>query len=105
MNILEKFLLALQTEMTTPTPFGWFHWLWIVLGIVAVVTLCLLKKQGKEIPLNWVLGVFGVVALTTELLKQVSWSFNFDAATGITTWDYQWYAAPYQFCSTPIYIS
>lgn len=105
MNFFEKFLLALQTEMVTPLPYGWYHWLWIVIGIVAVTVLVLLKKYGKEIPLNVILGVFGFVALATEVLKQVSWSFNYDAATGITTWDYQWYAAPYQFCSTPIYVS
>lgn len=105
MNFFEKFLLMLQAEMPEPAAYGWYHWLWIVLGIVAVATLYLLKKRGREVPLNLILGVFGLIALTTEVLKQISWSFNFDAATGITTWDYQWYAAPYQFCSTPIYVS
>lgn len=105
MDGFEKFLLALQTKMPEPTAYGWYHWLWIVLSFLTVAVLYFLKKNNKEIPLKVILGVFGIVALVTETLKQVSWAFCFDAATGVATWDYQWYAAPFQLCSTPMYVS
>ena len=47
--------------------------------------------------------IYGCVALTTEVLKQITWSFNYE--NGIVTWDYQWYAFPFQLCTTPIFIS
>ena len=45
------------------------------------------------------------VALLLEVLKQIIWAFNYDALSGIVTWDYEWYAFPFQLCSTPIYVS
>lgn len=105
MNNFEKFLIALQATMPEPAAFGWYHSLWIVLSVLTVAALCFLKKRGKEIPLNWILGVYGIVALVAELLKQVSWSVAYDAATDTVTWFYQWYAAPFQLCSTPMYVS
>ena len=38
-----------------------------------------------------------------ELVKQLIWSFNYE--NGVVIWDYQWYAAPFQLCTTPIYVS
>lgn len=105
MGFFVKVLLFLQTEMTRPEPYGWYHWLWIALTVCAIVSLLLLRKHWGEKQLKWVLGVYGVVALVTELLKQISWSFTWDTAAQVGIWDYQWYAAPFQLCSTPIYVS
>lgn len=104
MNFFIKFLLFLQTEMTTPEPYGWYHLLWIGLTVLALAFLFLLRKHWGEKQLKWVLGIYSIIAALTELLKQISWSFEWDAATQIAIWDYQWYAAPFQLCSTPIYI-
>ena len=41
MNIFEKFLALLDGKMTTPTAFGWFHILSIVLVIVGIDVVCL----------------------------------------------------------------
>ena len=105
MNVIVKFLLFLQTEMTRPEPYGWYHWLWIGLTVCAITGLFLLRKHWGEKQLKWVLLIYGGVAALTELLKQVSWSFVWDEALQVGSWDYQWYAAPFQLCSTPIYIS
>lgn len=105
MNFFIKFLLFLQTEMPTPTPYGWYHFLWIGLTVFAIALLFLLRKHGGEKQLKWVLGIYGSIAALTELLKQISWSFQWDPVTQSAIWDYQWYAAPFQLCSTPIYLS
>jgi len=105
MNLFEKFLYFLQGEMVEPTAFGWFHLLWI--GLVILTLFLLYKRRDRycEKQLKLVLGAYGIIALILEILKQLIWSFHFDPITSLVTWDYQWYAAPFQLCTTPIYVS
>ena len=105
MNLFERLLYFLQGEMTEPTAFGWFHVLWLVLVIIAIFILFKRKKHYSEKQLKMVLGIYGFVALILELLKQLIWTFNYDPITNIITWDYEWYAFPFQLCTTPIFIS
>lgn len=105
MSAIKKILYILEKDMITPTPFGWYHWLWIILGIVAIALLCSQRKHASEKQLKRVLGIYGIVALTTELLKQLSWSLDVGGPLGGLVWDYSWYSAPFQLCSTPIYVS
>lgn len=105
MNIFEKFLYMLQAEMETPKAFGWFHFVWIFLIVATLIILFKNKKKYGEKQLKTVLAIYGIVALLLELLKQLIWSFNYDPITNMVNWDYQWYAAPFQFCTTPIFIS
>lgn len=103
MNLFEKILLALQTEMVAPEPWGWFHLLWLSFMCVAIVFLYHCKDTHGEKQLKTVLGTYSIIALVLEIAKQIVWSFNYDITTGLTFWDYQWYAAPFQLCTTPIY--
>lgn len=105
MNLCEKLIYLLQTEMNIPKPFGWFHILWIVLVIVSLLFLYFNKNKYNDKQLKIVLAVYGVVALILEILKQISWSFNYNPITNNTWWSYEWYAAPFQLCTTPIYVS
>ena len=105
MNLFYKFLYFLQGEMTEPEAFGWFHLMWLFFVLVVIMFLYKKKKKNSEKQLKLVLGTYGIIAFVLELLKQVIWSFNFDSVTNIVTWDYQWYAFPFQLCTTPIFIS
>lgn len=105
MNSLEKILYMLQIEMNEPEPYGWFHILWICFIIISLLVLFKLKKHYSDKQLKFVLGSYGIVALILEIIKQLIWSFNYDSASNLVTWDYQWYAAPFQLCTTPIFIS
>lgn len=105
MNAFEKILYTLQVQMERPEPYGWFHWMWIALVVISLVILFLLRKKYNDKQLKTVLGVYGIVALTLEVTKQIMWSFEYDVITNMVTWDYQWYAAPFQLCTTPIYAS
>lgn len=105
MNIFEKILYMLQVEMKVPEPFGWFHLMWIFLVIIALKILFKLKSKYSDKQLKKVLAIYGIVALLLELIKQLIWSFNYNPITNITSWDYQWYAAPFQLCTTPIFAS
>lgn len=104
MNIFEKVLYMLQKEMETPKAFGWFHFMWIFLVVLSLVLLHKKRNYYNEKQLKKVLGTYGIIAFLLELAKQLIWSFNYDIVTQVVTWDYQWYAAPFQFCTTPIFV-
>ena len=105
MNFFEKILFSLQKTMERPIPYGWYHLLCICLSIIFIIILYIRRKNYNDKQLKIVLGTYGIITLVLELLKQLIWSFNFDVTTGIVTWDYTWYAAPFQFCTTPMYTS
>lgn len=105
MNLFEKILYFLQGEMTEPNPFGWFHLTWIFITIISIFILYKNKKNYSEKQLKYILGIYGIIALILEILKQLIWSFNYDPINNIITWKYEWYAAPFQLCTTPIYVS
>lgn len=104
MNSFEKVLYILQGEMETPKAFGWFHFIWIFLVVTSLIFLYKKRKNYSEKQLKTVLGIYGITAFLLELAKQLIWSFNYDAVTQVVTWDYQWYAAPFQLCTTPIFV-
>lgn len=103
--MFEKLLYFLQTEMPEPTPFGWFHLLCIAIMFGIIIILFITRKKHNNKRLKKILLVYGLVALILEILKQLSWSFNYDTVSKLVTWDYKWYAFPFQLCTTPIYVS
>ena len=105
MNIFEKFLYFLQGEMERPKSYGMYHILWVIVSIGFIIFFYFKRNKLNEKSLKKVLLIYGVGAFILELLKQLIWAFNFDTATNLVTWDYTWYAAPFQLCSTPIYVS
>jgi len=102
---LEKIIYMLQGTMERPNPYGWFHLLFVGISILLVIMLYLLRNKYNEKQLKIVLGTYGIIALILEILKQIIWSFNYDPITRLITWDYEWYAFPFQLCTTPIYVS
>ena len=105
MNFFEKIVYFLQSEMIRPDPYGWFHFMGIGLIVISLLILYKLRNNYNEKQLKIVLAIYGIIAFILELTKQIIWSFEYDLTTGIGTWDYQWYAAPFQLCTTPIFIS
>ena len=105
MNLFERVLYALQGQMQRPAPWGGFHLMWIFIVIISLIILFKFKNKYSDKQLKIVLGLYGIVALILEISKQLIWSFNYDLVKNIVDWDYQWYAAPFQLCTTPIFVS
>ncbi len=105
MSFFERILLALQFEMPRPTSYGLFHLLCLAVTALVLVLLTVRKHPDREKTLKTVLLVYGVGAFVLEAVKQIIWSYSFDPATQTGTWDYQWYAFPFQLCTTPIFAS
>ena len=92
---------VMHLKMTTPTWFGWFHILWLLLTVGATVLLCMLYKQGKIKNVTAVVFITSLAVLILEIYKQTQYSFSYE---GGVVFDYQWYAFPWQFCSIPMYV-
>lgn len=102
MNWFEKFLYILDSRMTTPTNYGWFHLLFLGLVIAGTILLCIFGKNCSNKTFNKIMFIAWIIYVVLEVYKQVIFTFEYN--NGVVEWDYAWYAFPFQFCSTPIYI-
>ena len=100
MAFLQSVLAFLDSSMETPTSFGWFHLLWFALSFLALIPLCLFPKKPTEDHVRRVVLITALVVIALEIYKQINYSFSY---TNGIDFDYQWYAFPFQFCSTPMY--
>ena len=95
-------LEVLDTQMKTPTLYGPFHFFWLAVVVISTLALCLRARHDSHRQVcNLVLGVTLAVAML-EVYKQINYSFTY--SDGTIGFAYQWYAFPFQFCSTPMYI-
>ena len=99
MTAWQKILSVLDIRMETPQPYGWFHILFFVLSFLAIVPLAGKNLSPKGI--RRTVLVTAIIVTVLEIYKQINYSFSYK--NGIT-FDYQWYAFPFQFCSTPMYV-
>lgn len=102
MKLVIDFLKILNLKMETPELYGWFHWLFIILTILATVYLCVVcKHRTRRQVIAMVFGT-AVLAIVLEVYKQINFTFTVDGDT--INSDFQWYAFPWQFCSMPMYV-
>lgn len=100
---MNEILQFLNGEMNRPLPYGtlsegWFHYLSLVLVIVASVIAITRMKNMSDKKLKKVLLIFAIILIVFEIYKQLIFSYQ-------ANWNYQWYAFPFQFCSTPMYVA
>ena len=102
METTRSFLQILDAQMTTPKPYGWFHLLTLGLTVLFTILLCVRGQHHSPQRIRSI--VFGVAATVAvlEIYKQINYTFTLQGDTIVA--DYQWYAFPWQFCSTPMYI-
>lgn len=101
---MENFLHWFQGQMATPTWFGWFHILWLCIMIAECVTIYIFRKRISKRTLNIIILCTGIALVLFETYKQLEFSFVYNGGNGNSYWTYQWYAFPFQFCSTPMYL-
>lgn len=102
MGTWQNVLRILDLQMTEPEPYGWFHLSWFAVSILAAVGLCVWhKKSGTPQRIRAVVLWTAVAVALLEVYKMINYSFSYEE--GIV-FDFQWYAFPWQFCSTPMYV-
>lgn len=101
MTFWQSVLSFLDASMETPLPYGWFHILFFLLSFLAAIPLCRYPKKPSDEHIRRVVWITAAVVAVLEIYKQINYSFSYE--NGIS-YDYQWYAFPFQFCSTPMYV-
>ena len=103
MIFLNRLMALLNGDMNRPIPYqsfadSWFHYLALVLVVLATVVAVTRLKRGDDRGIrHFVLGV-ALVMIVLEIYKQLNFSYT-------NSWNYRWYAFPFQFCSTPMYVA
>ena len=101
MSVIQDILRLLDTHCPIPTLYGWFHVLSLLATAVVTVWLCRIGKKQDAAQVRRVIFWTAVAVAVLEVYKQINYSFGYE--DGIT-FDYRWYAFPWQFCSTPMYV-
>lgn len=103
MNAFEKIVHFFEAEMERPTNYGWFHLMFVGIVIISTVFLCLKFKDCNDKTFKRIALICWLVMVVLEIYKQIIFTFEYDGVSTVT-WDYAWYAFPYQLCSTPLYV-
>lgn len=98
----EGVLRFLDAKMEKPELFGWFHITFLLLSFIVAAILCLLHKTASKERVRKVVFGVAVAVILLEIYKQINYSFSYNE--GGITFQYQWYAFPWQFCSMPMYV-
>ena len=93
MRTLENNIRILQFTMNRPSMYGLFHIMALIIVVALSVYLIKYAKSKKK-----AVYIMSTIMIMFEVYKQLSFSYN-DFG-----WSYSWYAFPYQFCSTPMYV-
>ena len=102
MEFLHSLLSLLDSKMTVPAPYSAFHLFFILASVAAGFAIADHCKRKDEAFIRRFLLIESLAVIGLELYKQVN--FSLSLAGGQITFDYQWYAFPFQFCSTPMYV-
>ena len=99
---MQNLLEFLNGQMNQPQLYGdlsvsWFHYLSLILVILGSVIAITRMKEIPAKKLNLILIIFSGILILFEIYKQLIFSYQ-------ASWSYQWYAFPFQFCSTPMYV-
>jgi len=104
MNWFEKAVKVLyDCRMPKPPFYGWFHILWLLIMLAACILVVVFRRKISPKAVRITLIVWGAAIILLELIKQVLVCFNI--RDGVVVWEYAWWAFPFQFCSSPLYVA
>ena len=102
LEFFAKILSILDAQMETPTLYGAFHVISLILCIAAGLIITKHCGNKGEAYIRRFLLISSLLVIGLEVYKQINFGFGYEGGT--VTFDYAWYAFPFQFCSTPMYI-
>ena len=95
-----RVLEIMDTQMTCPESYGWFHLLFFALSIIAGVLLCRFVEKDER-SVRRVVLVTAIIVILLEVYKLINFGASYE---GEITYQFPWGSFPFQFCSTPMYV-
>jgi hypothetical protein len=100
---MQTILEFLNGQMNQPELYGsfqasWFQYLSLICVTLGIILSITRMKGLNDHQLNRVLWIFSGLLIGFEIYKQVIFTYQAQGS-------YQWYAFPFQFCSTPMYVA
>ena len=102
MDLLISIFEFITVEGERPDNYDPYHFRWV--GIVLAITvflLCFCQNMSDKSVRNVTAGLWLSMAIL-ELMKQLI--FGLSVVDGAFVWDFEWYAFPFQFCASPLYV-
>lgn len=104
MTIFNALLELFEIEMNKPVAYApfeqsWFHYLSLLLMVVYTVLLTIRFRKTDNQGVRKTLRNIGLALIVFEIYKQVVFTYR---EPGV--WEFAWYAFPFQFCSTAMYM-
>ena len=100
MEFWQSILRILNTQMECPPSFGWYHILCLAVMVALTVIAVVRGRYHSEEKVCNIVFFTAVAVVIFEVYKQINFAFG----DGSGAPSFQWYAFPFQFCSTPMYI-
>ncbi len=101
MSAFESFIHSLKWEMFTPEPYGLWHIVSLILVVALAAVFVIFFRDVSDKTMRTVIFVGWLLMVLLEVYKQLIFAMESDGVSA--TWDYAWYAFPFQFCSSPLY--
>ena len=101
LSVIQDILRFLDAQGEVPALYGSYHVISLVIMVLLTVWFCKIAGKHDAERVRRVVLWTAIIVVILEVYKQVNYSFGYE--DGIT-FDYLWYAFPWQFCSTPMYV-
>ena len=100
MEFFQPILKILDYQVEIPAVFGAYHIICLALTVVLTAFAAICGRHHSTKTVRRVVLITAIVVAILEIYKQINYTFG----DGSNEPNYLWYAFPWQFCSTPLYI-
>ena len=100
MEFFQPILKILDYRVEIPAVFGAYHIICLALTVVLTAFAAICGRHHSAKTVRRVVLITAIVVAILEIYKQINYTFG----DGSNEPNYLWYAFPWQFCSTPMYI-
>ena len=100
LSFWKRILEIMNYQVQVPTIFGVFHCACLLIVVLFCVWAVWAGKKHDSCKVRRVMLIVALLALILEVYKQINYTFGDGSGEPY----YLWYAFPFQFCSTPIYV-
>lgn len=96
--MLTNILIRTAWTMVPPQPYGAFHLIFFLVGLLVVTAAAWQLRNANEKQNKIILWTFGGILLVFEIYKQLFYTYVIGGGA------YQWWIFPFQLCSVPMYL-